>query len=69
MANAGPNTNGCQFFITLDSLPSLDNKHVVFGKLINDESKEVINQLALVEIDENDKPILECKIINCGLLN
>ena len=69
MANAGPNTNGCQFFITLDSLPSLDNKHVVFGKLINDESKEIINQLALVEIDENDKPILDCKIINCGLLN
>ena len=68
MANAGPNTNGCQFFITLNSLPSLDNKHVVFGRLIDDESKEIINKLAIVDIDENDRPTLECKIINCGLL-
>lgn len=68
MANAGPNTNGCQFFITLDSLPSLDNKHVVFGKLIDNESIEIINKLALVETDNNDKPTVDCKIVNCGLL-
>ena len=68
MANAGPNTNGCQFFITLDSLPNLDNKHVVFGRLIDEESKEIINKLALVETNENDKPIIDCKIVNCGLL-
>jgi peptidyl-prolyl isomerase H (cyclophilin H) len=35
MANSGPNTNGCQFFITCDKCDFLDGKHVVFGKLID----------------------------------
>lgn len=35
MANSGPNTNGCQFFITCDACNFLDGKHVVFGRLID----------------------------------
>ena len=68
MANAGPNTNGCQFFITLDILPHLDNKHVVFGKIFDDESIEIINQLANINVETNNKPNIDCKIIDCGLL-
>jgi cyclophilin family peptidyl-prolyl cis-trans isomerase len=64
MANSGKNTNGSQFFITTNKTPHLDNKHVVFGKIIT--GFHIIDKLNKIKTDENDKPIKNVTIINCG---
>ena len=55
MANAGPNTNGSQFFVvTTQAAPWLDGKHTVFGKVT--EGMDAIDSISAVETDANDKP-------------
>jgi peptidyl-prolyl cis-trans isomerase A (cyclophilin A) len=54
MANSGPNTNGCQFFITERPTPHLDNRHSVFGEVV--ENAELIGQIARVPTGPQDRP-------------
>ena len=53
MANAGPGTNGSQFFITHIETPWLDNNHTVFGEVLSNEDQEIVNSIVQGDIIEN----------------
>ena len=56
MANAGPGTNGSQFFITVGPTPHLNRKHTIFGEVADQASRDVVDAIAKVATGRNDKP-------------
>ncbi|WP_066217634.1 peptidylprolyl isomerase [Formosa haliotis] len=66
MANAGPNGNGSQFFITEVETPNLDNRHSVFGELVS--GLEVQDSISNVERDANDKPLEDVAIETINII-
>lgn len=67
MANAGPNTNGSQFFICFGATPHLDGKHTVFGRVI--EGYETVKAMEETETHQGDLPASPVVIADCGELS
>lgn len=67
MANAGPNTNGSQFFITVAPTTWLNFKHSIFGEVADDASRKVVDVIAGVETGRQDKPIVDVVITSVAI--
>jgi peptidylprolyl isomerase len=68
MANAGPNTNSSQFFITLKSTPHLNGRHVVFGKIMDEPSMAVVRDIEAVGSARGSTKV-EVTVTGCGLVS
>ena len=62
MANAGPRTNGSQFFITVAPTSWLNFKHTIFGEVVDDASRKVVDSIATARTGPGDKPAEEIRI-------
>lgn len=66
MANSGENKNGCQFFITTVAADWLDNKHVVFGQILDAASMKTISVIENISVGSDNRPTVPVVISECG---
>ena len=62
MANAGPGTNGSQFFITVGPTPHLNRRHTIFGEVVDPASQQVVDAIATTSVDRSGRPLDEVVI-------
>ena len=68
MANSGPNSNACQFYITTGPAPHLDGKHVIFGRVLDRASMQTVRMIEGVPVGAGHRPSLEIRVAECGEL-